>query len=199
MRASHRSQAAAAALLAADDSESDYDVADADQLLAAPYQVGVGLPQRGRSNRSSGLHYKGMTPVAAYYDPKAAEFNQYLLEQQEFGNGREANELLQGPTSSGAGAGAGLGRDPSSDDDNDYFGLGTSGGGGLTRSRSCMLGPNVGSNGGPSGSGAAGSSSKQAPKFAGSSGAGKKGAGSGSGAGKMGSSNWESGGRNTIV
>lgn len=195
MRAAHRSQAAAAALLVADDSESDYDVAGADQLLAAPYQVGMSVPQRGRTNRSSGLHYKGVTPVAAYYDPKAAEFNQYLLEQQEFGNGHEANELLPGVSSSGGGA---VCREASSDDDNDYFGLGT-GGTGLTRSRSCMLGPNAGSNSGPSGAGAA-CSSKQASKFTSSSGAGKKVSGGGAGAGKMGSSsNWESGGRNTIA
>lgn len=198
MRAAHRSQAAAAALLAGDDSESDYD-ASAD-LLATPYKMGVGLGSRGR--HASGLHYKGVTPVAAYYDPKAAEFNQYLLEQQEFGNGGSVtNELLQtGATSSGGGGGR-----ASSDDDNDYFGLGTSG---LVRSRSCMLGPNNqggGSSSGP-GLGVGVGSSKQASKFtpqggpSGGSGV-KKGAGSGadrSGA-KMGSSNWESGGRNTIA
>lgn len=79
------------------------------------------------------MAYRG-APRAAYYaaataaDPKAVEFNQYLLEQHELGAGERA------PLSS--------------DDDDDYndgldagyLAPGPAGGpGGMTRSRSCIL------------------------------------------------------------
>lgn len=76
---------------------------DAAELLGAPMR-----PYRG-------------APAAAYLaDPKAIEFNQYLLEQHELGLGAE--------------------RALSSDDDEPaYPGPAAPGGSGLTRSRSCIL------------------------------------------------------------
>jgi len=92
-----------------DESASDYD---SDALLAAPL-ASLGRAGGGRALRAAGC------------DQKAARFNQYLLEQQEF-----AAEQQQ------AGVGA-------ISDDEDYFGqAGGSSGAKLTRSRSCMLGPN---------------------------------------------------------
>lgn len=156
------------------------DDSDLDELeLAEVWPSALAAGQGARSvprglasvGRSSGAVQ--VNPTAGFYDPKAAEFNQYLLEQQQ--------ELHQQQQQQQLGA---------SSDEEDYFG-GVAGSSGLTRSRSCMLGP------------AAASGAKQ-PKYAASTqtgaGGSKKAAGSGEQAqAKLGSSSWESGGRSTIA
>lgn len=108
-----------------DELPSDYD---SDELAAYHPPMAT----RGSVTRALATGYKTNTGL---YDPKAAEFNQYLLEQQE---------LMAAGTSSGAHDNAGAaGAATMSDDEDNYFGVGTSTSG-LTRSRSCMLGPNAG-------------------------------------------------------
>lgn len=81
----------------------------------------------------------------AYYDPKAAEFSQYLLEQQQ------ADQMESAGLRTGGG---GHRRTAISDDDNedDYCG-GVGRSGALVRSRSCMLGPGGSSSGAGAGAG----------------------------------------------
>lgn len=120
------SRASAAACLL-DDSASDYS--DCDLL---PASAATGRMPRGSVTRAMLTGYK---TGAGLYDPKAAEFNQYLLEQQELS-----------PSSAAAVAAGTLGMSEQQQsfnglsDDDDYFGIGQSSSG-LTRSRSCMLGP----------------------------------------------------------
>lgn len=126
--AHHR--AARAGLLAHDDfdivSPSDYD---SDSVAVGPL---LG-PHPRRPKLGAGPMDVAPPPPAAYnyhqafYDPKAAEFSQYLLEQQQ------AGQSLRG-------------RGAISDDDNDAEEFGTRAGS-LLRSRSCMLGPSGSSQG----------------------------------------------------
>lgn len=116
----------------------------ADDLSASDYEPDLAalVGSYGRPRASVAYPYAGTAPgqhpASAYYDPKAAEFNQYLLEQRELMGG-------SGPAAGPSGrAGGGA---PGSDDDEygpagQAGGPGTvAGGGPLTRSRSCMLGP----------------------------------------------------------
>lgn len=109
-----------------DDSASDYSDCDVLPPAAAAYQQAM---PRTSVTRAMLTGYK---TGGGLYDPKAAEFNQYLLEQQQ--------EL-------GAGAGGDALQAQSGSDDDDYFGLAAGQpGSGLTRSRSCMLGPSTSNN-----------------------------------------------------
>lgn len=85
------------------DPESDYD----SDLLGVAYKPAGAV----RAPAS----YRGVP--AAYFDPKAAEFNQYLLEQHELGGELAGSRL-------------------SSDEEEPYVGGSNAG---LTRSRSCIL------------------------------------------------------------
>lgn len=152
LRSAYNSRQSAATLLDVD-SGSDYesDILGTGGAYAAPY---------GRVASRRLVPGSSQRPTAPLFDPKAAEFNQYLLEQQEMdGEGQ-------------AGASGAL------SDDEDYLtgGVGMASSSGLTRSRSCMLGP-----------GAVGGGGKQ-QKFSGSSGRDKKSAGD---ANKLGTS-WDS-------
>lgn len=119
--------AAAAAAVADDFSASDFS--DSEMLLAGPGPSTV-MAATSRGPRGA---YARQLAAAPYYDPKAAEFNQYLLEQQD---------------SLRATAGDLSGRRQSDEDDAD-FGGGVAGGP-LIRSRSCMLGPSTSGNAGAS-------------------------------------------------
>lgn len=90
-------------------------------MLAPPYlRAAVGLGLTGPYSRAT---------AAGFYDPKAAEFSRYLLDQQE----ELAAEQMTGSGGSGP---MGL----ATSDDDDYLTGGPSGSR-LIRSRSCMLNP----------------------------------------------------------
>lgn len=116
-----------------DDSASDYD---SDVLAYHP-----AVPPTATRGSISRALTTGFKTGSGLYDPKAAEFNQYLLEQQE---------LMASPPVENAGVTATM------SDDEDYFAAPTGSSTGLTRSRSCMLGPNS------SGAGGSGNQAKQA-------------------------------------
>lgn len=102
----------------------DYD----DEVLAAPYLRAAGL--------GMGAPYRNRTAAAAagFYDPKAAEFNRYLLDQQED---------LAAEQMAGSGGSGGITGQATSDEEEFLAGAGSAaaGAGRLVRSRSCMLGP----------------------------------------------------------
>lgn len=108
---------AAAAHLYDEDSASDLEA----DLLANPYQPVALARQSFKSNATGAL---------PFYDPKAAEFNQYLLEQQDL------QASAAGPQDQQAG-----GLTSWSGDEEDYFGSSSHMGaaGNLTRSRSCAM------------------------------------------------------------
>lgn len=106
-----------------DSSATDYE---SDALAPA----GPGLGPAGYAGRVPGVAAYARQP---YYDPKAAEFSQYLLEQQD---------LVAAAERAGV-AGGRAGRAASDDDD---FGPAPAAGA-LVRSRSCILGPSGGAPG----------------------------------------------------
>lgn len=165
-RAGYSPRVAAAAALGLDpDSGSDFE----SELLAAG--PAIGYPGH-LATRRRGLPMAPVARLAGGYDPKAAEFNQYLLEHQEL-----ANSAAGESTGLGGSTGGGVGMNAALSDDEDYLGsAGPVGGSGLTRSRSCMLGPQAGK-----------SKKYQVP---GSSGAGGSGKNKGEVSGK---SNWDDG------
>ena len=111
------------ALLAnAADSDDDYELDLDGQMAAAEHLIPSGI-RHPKAAQSMG--YKSLASYTN--DPKVAEFNAYLLEQQQdFGDG------------------AGAGVAASSDEDEAFFGA-AGASVGLTRSRSCMLGPSAAS------------------------------------------------------
>lgn len=114
---------------AAVDLLDDFSASDFESELGlAPAVGGRGAAAVGRAPAYS-RHLMG--PSGQYYDPKAAEFSAYLLEQQDL---MAAAERGLDPINS-------LGRPVS--DDEDFGAAATSGAGSgqLMRSRSCILGP----------------------------------------------------------
>lgn len=169
-----RAPVAAAALFDDLATSDDYDD---DGVLAPPYLRAAGLATL------AGPY--GRPTAAGFYDPKAAEFNRYLLEQQE---DLAAEQMAAGSGGSGGG-GAPLGQATS--DDEEYL-AGSSQAGRLIRSRSCMLGPggqgSSGKNYGVKQSGGKKSGAEQ----------GGGGKGLGGGAGPSWADNGAPGGRSTI-
>lgn len=160
----------AAELLAADEclSASDYD----SDILALPP---ARMPAR------PGRRLAATAAYGPYYDPKAAEFSQYLLDQQV---AQESGELAGYGPAGGAqrAAPSRAAMSAMSDDDEDYGPAG----GPLVRSRSCMLGPRAVAGGG---GGAAGAGHSKSGAFATRTAANKK-AAEQSGAGEMAAS-WQ--------
>lgn len=108
--------AAAAAHLYDEDSASDFEA----DLLANPYQP----PAAALARHSLKGNVTGALP---FYDPKAAEFNQYLLEQQDLASAADQPQQASGLTGW-------------SGDEEDFFGSSSHmGAGNLTRSRSCAM------------------------------------------------------------
>lgn len=116
-----------------DDSGSDYET----DLLTNPYPVGgppSGILRSSVAGRGIGMAPGYKTAAASsYYDPKAAEFSQYLMEQQEIVAAEEQQQHRK-PVAQAT---------ISDEDDNNGAAAYYAGGSGLTRSRSCILGPSA--------------------------------------------------------